>query len=225
MDDHRIPSRYAPLSAWAYFGLSVLYAIPIIGFIFLIIHTFSSGNINRRSFARSYWCRLLLVLIIVGLLYGFAVATGRSEEFQNAIEQSIQQQVPSITGITGSTGSTNTLPGIPKSSYDSYSSIYTDYAQRLTNATPGLIAEYKQEAASNTNGIVGLAEISNAKIQKLALISNEGVEQMANYMFTQGSGSYDDYQNWAMQLNQVYMTEAQKITDVYMSSAAGSLGG
>ena len=222
MDDHRIPSRYAPLSAWAYFGLSILYAIPVVGLIFLLIHTFSSSNINRRSYARSYWCRLLLVLIIFGILYGFAVATGRSEEFQNAITQSVQQQVP---GITGTTGSTNTLPGIPKSSYDSYSSIYTDYAQRLTNATPGLIAEYKQEAASNTNGIVGLAEISNAKIQKLAMISNEGVEQMANYMYTQGSGSYDDYQDWAMQLNEVYMTEAQKITDVYMSSAAGSLGG
>lgn len=54
-----------PLSPWAYWGLSLLYAIPVIGLIFVIIFSFGSSNINRRNFTRSYWCWILLVLILV----------------------------------------------------------------------------------------------------------------------------------------------------------------
>ena len=39
-----------PLSPWAYFGLEILYTIPIIGFIFLLIHAISAPNINKRNF-------------------------------------------------------------------------------------------------------------------------------------------------------------------------------
>ncbi len=56
--------QYRPLGAWEYFGLSILYAIPVIGFIFLLVFTFSSGNINRRNYTRSYWCGLLVILLI-----------------------------------------------------------------------------------------------------------------------------------------------------------------
>ena len=61
----QIPPEYQPLSAWAYFGLSILFSIPIVGFIFLIIFSFNGSNINRRSFARSYWCSLIVVAIIL----------------------------------------------------------------------------------------------------------------------------------------------------------------
>ena len=59
-----LPPEYRPLSPWAYWGLSILYCIPVVGFIFLLIFTFSNGNIHRRNFTRSYWCSLLFVLII-----------------------------------------------------------------------------------------------------------------------------------------------------------------
>lgn len=59
--------QYAPISAWSYFGLSVLYVIPIVGFIFLIIHSCSDSNINRRNFARSHWCSLILTVIILAI--------------------------------------------------------------------------------------------------------------------------------------------------------------
>ena len=62
------PSKYKPLAAWAYFGLQILFAIPVIGFIFLIIFTFNGSNINRRSFARSYWCVWLIGLIAISVL-------------------------------------------------------------------------------------------------------------------------------------------------------------
>lgn len=63
-----LPEKYRPMSAWAYWGLGILYAVPILGFIFIIIHSFNSGNINRRSFARSYFCTLFLILIIVVII-------------------------------------------------------------------------------------------------------------------------------------------------------------
>lgn len=56
--------EFEPLSAWDYFGLSVLFSIPIIGIIFLIIYSFKKTNINRRSFARSYWCAYIVAAIV-----------------------------------------------------------------------------------------------------------------------------------------------------------------
>lgn len=62
-----LPEKYRPIGAWAYFGLSILYSVPIIGFIFLIIHSLSSANVNRRSFARSFFCIVVICLIIAGI--------------------------------------------------------------------------------------------------------------------------------------------------------------
>lgn len=59
-----LPSQYRPLGPWSYFGLQILYSIPVVGFIFLIIFSFKSDNINRRNFTRSYWCALLIGVII-----------------------------------------------------------------------------------------------------------------------------------------------------------------
>lgn len=71
-----LPAKFRPLSAWAYFGYSLLFAIPIVGFVFLIVYTFNGSNINRRSFARSYWCGLLLLAIIFGIVLLIAALTG-----------------------------------------------------------------------------------------------------------------------------------------------------
>ena len=64
MRQSELPSKFRPLSAWSYFGLSVLYAIPILGLIFLLIHSFSDKNENRRHYARSYFARFLLGVLI-----------------------------------------------------------------------------------------------------------------------------------------------------------------
>ena len=75
------------LGPWAYFGLQLLFSIPLVGFICLIVFSFDSGNIHRRNFARSYWCSLLLGLIltvvIAVLFFTFGVTTGLVEELQN----------------------------------------------------------------------------------------------------------------------------------------------
>jgi drug/metabolite transporter (DMT)-like permease len=76
MTKEDLPSQFRVLSPWAYFGLQILYGIPVVGFIFLLIHTFSSANLNRRSFARSYWCGLILVAVVAIVVAVIAVTTG-----------------------------------------------------------------------------------------------------------------------------------------------------
>ena len=73
VNEYDLPERYRPLSAWAYFGLTILFSIPIVGFIFLIVFSCNSSNINRRNYARSYWCGLLIVAIIIVVIFVIAV--------------------------------------------------------------------------------------------------------------------------------------------------------
>ncbi len=80
-----LPEKFRPLSAWAYVGYSLLFAIPIVGFVFLIIFSCSSANINRRSYARSYWCYLILSLIIIGTAMIILAATGNFRYVFNKI--------------------------------------------------------------------------------------------------------------------------------------------
>ena len=64
MEDN-IPEKYRPLSPWAYFGYGILFSIPVIGFILLIVFSFNDENINRKNFARSYFCVYVVVIILV----------------------------------------------------------------------------------------------------------------------------------------------------------------
>lgn len=67
-----IPPQYQPLGAWGFFWLQVLFSLPVVGFVFLIIFSFSNGNLSRRNFARSYWCAYLIlaiVLVVILTLY------------------------------------------------------------------------------------------------------------------------------------------------------------
>lgn len=66
---NRIPEEYRPISAWGYIGYQILFSIPIIGFIFLLVFALGgTRNINLKNFARSYFCIILLVIIIIAIL-------------------------------------------------------------------------------------------------------------------------------------------------------------
>lgn len=69
---NNLPAKYKPLGAWHYFGYSILFAIPLVGLICMIVFAVSDKNINRRSYARSFFCIYIVVAIIVIIL----VATG-----------------------------------------------------------------------------------------------------------------------------------------------------
>ena len=65
-----LPEEYRPLSMWQYFLYQILFGIPIIGFIFLIIIAFGGGkNINRRNFARSYFCSLIIIIVLIVIVF------------------------------------------------------------------------------------------------------------------------------------------------------------
>ncbi len=90
----KLDSKYRPIGAWGYFGYNLLFSIPFVGFICLLIFCFSSSNINRRSYARSFFCAALLALIVVGIFVGIALATGMGAQIIEEIKNIINQAKP-----------------------------------------------------------------------------------------------------------------------------------
>ena len=84
---NQLPDKYRPMTAWGYWGLTILYSIPILGTLCLIIHALDGSNINRRSFARSYFCTALLVVILIFAFGGL----GNVINFINGLLESISQ--------------------------------------------------------------------------------------------------------------------------------------
>ena len=82
-----------PISPWAYFGYSLLFSIPIVGFICLVIFSVSDTNINRRNYARSLWCGLVIALAILAVTFVVVFATGGFttliEWFRNGMNRGI----------------------------------------------------------------------------------------------------------------------------------------
>lgn len=70
-----LPNEYRPMGAWGYFWRSLLFLIPIVGWIALLICAFNNYSIPRRSFARSYFVvffcvtTILLIVEIAILIY------------------------------------------------------------------------------------------------------------------------------------------------------------
>ncbi len=69
-----LPEKYRPMGAWSYFGYSILFSIPIVGFICALVFACNSSKINRRNYARGWFCGLLIALILIGILFAIGVA-------------------------------------------------------------------------------------------------------------------------------------------------------
>ncbi|MBQ4062575.1 MAG: zinc ribbon domain-containing protein [Christensenellaceae bacterium] len=66
IDIEDLPRRLRPLSAWAYFGYSLLLAIPVVGFILLFVFSFGKKrNVNLKRYARSHFCYFILFAIAI----------------------------------------------------------------------------------------------------------------------------------------------------------------
>lgn len=115
--------------------------------------------------------------------------------------------------------STPTTTSSETSAKSGYPKILEEYSAKLRAAAPRLVREYQQEATQNTQGLQGLASLSNKKVSELAEISNAGVQEMAQWMYRSGSGTYSEYESWAGKLMDVYQEEAAKITNAYLASA------
>ncbi len=85
MENKNIPEEYRPISMWGYFGYEILFSIPIIGFICLIVFAIGSKNINKKNFARSYFCYRIIVCLIALCIFAVAVFTGAVDSFTTAL--------------------------------------------------------------------------------------------------------------------------------------------
>lgn len=86
MEQNNIPAEYKPISMWGYFGYQILFSIPCIGFIFLIVYAFGgTKNINLKNFARSYFCFIIIIAILMAVIMMIAAATGAFTNIINGI--------------------------------------------------------------------------------------------------------------------------------------------
>ncbi len=83
MENNNLPEKYRPISMWGYFGYEILFSIPVIGFIFLIIFAIGSKNVNKKNFARSYFCYTIIVCLIALVVFAIAVFTGAIDYLTN----------------------------------------------------------------------------------------------------------------------------------------------
>lgn len=130
---------------------------------------------------------------------------------QHSTEKSTDQTVETTTSQPPEPTSTNTSHGST-----TYQNILDEYTTKIQSATPGLIQEFKNESVNNTSGIDGLAAISNNKVEKLAIISNEGLSKMSDLYYLL-SDEYSTYESWATKLTDVYTIESQKIVGEYLA--------
>ncbi len=76
MTADQLPEKFKPMGAWSYFGHSLLFSIPVVGFILLLVFALGgTKNINKRNYARSFFCGYILVAIIA-IIYIILMALG-----------------------------------------------------------------------------------------------------------------------------------------------------
>lgn len=120
-----------------------------------------------------------------------------------------QQPVANITSQNNSS-----------SSGSSYEQIFNEYKQKLTDYYNTAKGELQGEASSGKS-IDDLATSCSNKVSRLAEISTEGVNKMADLCVKRG-GSASEYMNYGTKLESVYMDYGTKLEGVYMSGAMNS---
>ncbi|MBR3195167.1 MAG: zinc ribbon domain-containing protein [Clostridia bacterium] len=72
-----LPKKFRPIKMWGYFGIELLFAIPVVGFIFMLVWAFGgTRNINKRNFARSKFCYLIIGLVLTVIALIIMLLTG-----------------------------------------------------------------------------------------------------------------------------------------------------
>ena len=69
-----LPARFKTVPTGGYLGRAILYAIPVIGWIFLFIAIFDGENRRDRGFACAYLGGLLVIAAIIGIIIGASLS-------------------------------------------------------------------------------------------------------------------------------------------------------
>lgn len=84
-EGENVSEAYQPISMWGYFGYELLFNIPVAGFILLIVFSFGgTKNINLRNFARSYFCFIIIVAILLVIFFGAILGAVGASTASNA---------------------------------------------------------------------------------------------------------------------------------------------
>ena len=179
----------------------------------------------KKPFYKKWWFWLLVIIVVGNALGGGKDDTELSDHSgaytaeKNVSEEPTESSISIESESIEQTSEKSITKITVETSEEQYQVILDDYTLKIKEATPMLVEEYNSEYPNNEEGLEGLANLSNQKIGKLAEISNEGIGKMAEVHFSKGSGKYEDYEEWAGKLMDVYMQEGEQITDAYMNSA------
>lgn len=85
INENMLPEDYRPVTVWQYVGYSLLFSVPIIGFIMVLVTAFGSDkSISLRNYAKSYlvWLAISVVLMFVMFFFmGMFVAILESSPY------------------------------------------------------------------------------------------------------------------------------------------------
>ncbi len=81
---------FKPISAWGYIGYSLLWSIPVVGWIVWLCHALGASNRNVKNYARSYFCAFLLAIIasvvMVALVFILGLDSVIVESYKDVFE-------------------------------------------------------------------------------------------------------------------------------------------
>ncbi len=93
------PEELRPLGAGEFFLYRLLFALPLIGWIFALIWSFDGNNLNRRNLARSMWISWGIKLAVAAA--GVLVLAALLHFCGGMIEYLLQEFDPSLYGYGG----------------------------------------------------------------------------------------------------------------------------
>ena len=65
-NENMLPEEYKPVTVWQYVGYSILFSLPIIGFIMILVTAFGSDKSKSlRNYAKSYLVFYVIAIVIV----------------------------------------------------------------------------------------------------------------------------------------------------------------
>lgn len=85
-DAKDLPAQFKPIGAWGYVGYDILFALPLIGFILIIVFAVSGAKVNRQKYARAQLCKLLLIVIITLVLTIIFIASGSLQSIVDQVQ-------------------------------------------------------------------------------------------------------------------------------------------
>ena len=149
-----------------------------------------------------------------------AQAFAAGKDTQPAAQESAQLPQITTTQTNQQQIANSTEEKSTSSPGSSYEQIYNEYSQKLADYYNTAKGELQSEASSGKS-IDALATSCSNKVSRLAEISTEGVNKMADLCVKRG-GSASEYMNYGTKLEGVYMDYGTKLESVYMSGAMNS---